>query len=84
MRAAFALILLGACTSCASVPVPTVPTAAATPTVTVQCLPLKSYTLAEEQSVAAELQTLPQGDPIAGFIADYGAMRSADRACLSK
>lgn len=53
------------------------------PAVTVVCPPIKAYTKAEEQAVAASLASLPAGSPIAAFIADYGALRAAARACAN-
>ncbi len=52
------------------------------PVVTVTCLPLASYTAAQEQAVAEEILALPPADSdLIEFFNDYGALRSADRAC---
>lgn len=66
-----ALLMLAAC---ATTPAPT-------PIAQTQCLPLTPYTQAEQQAAAKELQALPKGSVLSRFITDYGAMRSADRAC---
>ena len=47
------------------------------------CLPLKPYTAGFQAQAAAELAKLPPEDPLGMMIVDYGAMRGADRACLS-
>jgi hypothetical protein len=55
---------------------------ATTPAVRSQCLPLKTYTPAQEKALADALAALPADSPLAGAMADYGALRAADRACL--
>lgn len=70
------LLALTACNSIPSVPVPTV-------AVQVQCLPLKDYTLAEQQAAGAALAALQPTNPLVAFMGDYGAMRAADRACMA-
>lgn len=65
--------------SCASTP-----SAVPTPSVKIACLPLKGYSQAQDQAVAAELAKLAPDDPVAAFIVDYGQMRAADRACLAQ
>lgn len=52
------------------------------PVVTVQCLPLASYSPEEQRKAAAELAALPQGSSLAKLVIDYGKLRAADRACL--
>lgn len=47
----------------------------------VQCLPMASYTRAEQERAAAELESLPPGSMLARFVVDYGALRAANRAC---
>lgn len=51
------------------------------PAVTTACLPLKAYTPAEQQQLAAEVAALPPGSALVGAMSDYAAMRAADRAC---
>lgn len=51
------------------------------PAVTTTCLPLKPYTAADQQQLAAEVASLPPGSALARAMADYAAMRDADRAC---
>lgn len=46
-----------------------------------QCLPMVSYSKEEQAQAADELSKLPAGSMLARFVVDYGAMRSADRAC---
>lgn len=46
------------------------------------CLPLKPYTATEQQAMADALDALPPGSPLSAAMADYAAMRAADRACL--
>lgn len=53
------------------------------PAATALCLPLKTYTSAEQTEAAAELQALPAGSALAQMIGDYGELRAADRACQS-
>lgn len=47
------------------------------------CLPMKDYPAATQSAAASELEALPAGSVVAEFVADYGAMRAANRACLS-
>jgi hypothetical protein len=49
------------------------------------CPPLKAYTAEFETALASQLDAigLSDGDPLIIAMADYGAMRAADRACLS-
>lgn len=47
------------------------------------CLPLKPYTAEEQAQLAAALAVLPDNDPMALALIDYGKMRQADRACLA-
>lgn len=56
---------------------------AAPPLIHVQCLPLKAYTQAEQAAVADDLEKLAPGSRLASFLADYAAMRDADRACMA-
>jgi hypothetical protein len=70
--AALAIALPG----CATHPAPT-------PAPQVVCLPLRSYTKAQQQQAATELAKLPQSSELAQMVVDYGAMRDADRACQS-
>lgn len=53
------------------------------PAVQTICLPLKPYTAAEQLALAGALASLPETSPLVGAMADYGAMRAADRACLA-
>lgn len=79
MALAIAAIAFFAVDSCASVPI-----APPAPTVKTVCLPMTTYSQAQEQAVAAELAKLAPDDPVAAFIVDYGQMRAADRACLAQ
>ena len=45
------------------------------------CPPLKVYTQAENEQLAAELESLPPGAFTIGVIADYVALRDQVRAC---
>jgi hypothetical protein len=45
------------------------------------CPPLKSYTRAENERLAAELEMLPDNAGTIGIIADYMALRDQVRAC---
>ena len=45
-------------------------------------LPLASYTRAQQDAVADELAGAPTGAAWPGFMADYGRLRAAVRACL--
>jgi len=47
------------------------------------CLPIKSYTPAEQQNIKAALATLPQDSILRAIILDYENLRDADRACQS-
>lgn len=54
------------------------------PVVTVTCLPLASYTAAQEQAVAEEILALPPADAdLIQLFTDFSQMRAADRACLA-
>ena len=57
---------------------------ASTPAVKSVCLPMKVYSKAEEESMAAAVMALPGGSILAQMITDYGAMRDADRACQAQ
>lgn len=54
---------------------------ATTPAVRQQCLPMKTYTLAQEQALAGALRALPGDSPLVRAMADYGQLRAANRAC---
>jgi hypothetical protein len=77
MRAAIlaCLLLCGCATQQAPKPV------AVTTTV---CVPLKTWTPAQEAAMADALQALEPANPLVGAMTDYGAMRAADRACLGQ
>lgn len=49
--------------------------------ITTTCLPLKTYSPAEQKALAEQLATIPKGSPLDLAMQDYGAMRDADRAC---
>lgn len=72
--ALIACLALGACASPA-LPPPQV-------TLSVECLPLKAYTQAEQDGLRAQLASLPQGSPVQLAMLDYLKMRDADRACM--
>jgi len=74
------LITLAVLTACATPGSAPPPTPIPTPT----CLPLKTYTAAQEAEAAKELAGLPVGSTVAQFVTDYGQMRAADRAACSK
>lgn len=65
-------------TSCASL-------APASPPVAVKqvCLPLKTYSTADQKAASAALAALDPANPLVAFMEDYSALRSADRACLA-
>lgn len=48
------------------------------------CIPLVAYTPAQEAAMADALQVLDPTNPLVQAMADYGAMRAADRACLGQ
>lgn len=50
-------------------------------TVISSCPSLKEYSKEEQARVADELDALPEGSALAGFIADYGVTRAEIRAC---
>lgn len=47
------------------------------------CLPLTSYTSAQQAALAARLGSLTSDDPLFLAVADYERMRDADRACIN-
>ena len=51
--------------------------------VQVHCLPMKDYSAAEQEALAAALAPLPADSVIVQFVIDYGAMRAANRACIA-
>lgn len=53
----------------------------ATPAVKSVCLPMKTYSKADQALIAESVAALPAGSMIAQIITDYGAMRDANRAC---
>jgi hypothetical protein len=53
------------------------------PAVRQQCLPMKTYTAAQEAAMSRALLRLAPDDPLVGAIADYGQLRAANRACAS-
>lgn len=52
------------------------------PSSQVHCLPLPTYSPAEQVRLAAELSTLPPGAALRRAVDDYERMRDADRACM--
>lgn len=71
--AAFMLILcMGGCAT----PAPAVQT-------TTTCLPLTSYTAAQEKAAGDALAALDTGSELVAMMTDYGALRAADRACIA-
>lgn len=46
------------------------------------CLPQKAYTQQELDAAAAALEALPANSPLVGLVADFKAMRDANRACI--
>ena len=48
------------------------------------CLPMSSYSVADQSAAADELDGLPEGSVIGRMIVDYGVMRAANRACLGR
>lgn len=67
----FAIFLTG----CATTPPPT-------PPATTVCLPLKAYSATQELALSVEVAALAPSSALVQAMADYGAMRAADRACL--
>jgi hypothetical protein len=70
-----AVLVAAALAGCVSTPKPQA--------VRTQCLPLKAYTPEFQAELAAALAPLPEGSALARAMADFGAMRAADRACLA-
>lgn len=60
---------------CATRPAPIPPVAAPV------CLPMRSYSPAEQKALADQLETLPQDSPVSRAFIDYERLRDADRAC---
>lgn len=78
-----ALAIFGGLSACAT----TKPTAPPPPPAVVarlQCLPMVSYSKAEQTQAADELAKLPAGSMVGRLVTDYGAMRAADRACQAQ
>lgn len=67
-----------------SAPAPTTPPPAPQLVIRLQCLPMASYTPAEQKQAAKELQGLAPGSELGKMMVDYGALRAADRACQSQ
>lgn len=55
---------------------------ATAPAIHQQCLPMKTYTAAEEHALAGAVRALQADSPLVGAMADYGALRAANRACI--
>lgn len=49
--------------------------------VQIQCLPLVTYTAAEQVALLSAYDKLPPGSMLKRAVQDYLAMRDADRAC---
>lgn len=78
MRPVHLLMILGSAYGCAfAVACANLPAAHSV------CLPMKSYTAAQQQAVAAQLAALPPDSPVAGLVVDYGQLRAANRACAA-
>lgn len=45
------------------------------------CLPLSTYSPAQQKALAEAVAALPPGSPLLDLVTDYAAMRDADRAC---
>lgn len=58
--------------------------AAAQPVAAVSCLPLVSYSAAQQRALASALDALPATSPLIQAFTDYAALRAADRACLAQ
>jgi hypothetical protein len=67
--------LAGLCTltACAHVPPAPMPV----------CLPIKTYTLTEQQALAAALEPLPVDSALVMAMIDYGQLRASARACAA-
>lgn len=80
LRSALGVAFLSTATlsafGCAHAPAPT-------PAPQVACLPLRSYTKAQQQQAAQELAKLPSDSVVAQMVVDYGTLRDADRVCQS-
>ena len=76
MRPILAIALCGLLAACET-------HAPSVPTVTVTCLPMANYTADFETQLAAATAALGPTNPIVSVLADYGAMRAADRACIA-
>lgn len=47
------------------------------------CLPQIAYSPAQEKAAAAALAALPPDSPLVALVADYGAVRAANRSCIA-
>lgn len=47
----------------------------------VVCAKVKVYTPEEQKAAAEALRALPEGNPLARFMTDYGQLRAELRAC---
>lgn len=47
------------------------------------CLPLREWSVVDQQNAAADLETLPSSSPVWKFMQDYEIMRSETMACQS-
>ena len=61
---------------------PAPPPPAAAPILSVECLPLKAYSQAEQAALRTQLAGLPPDSPVQLAMLDYLRMRDADRACM--
>lgn len=58
-------------------------TPAPTVVTTTTCLPMTSYTAAQEKAAGDALAALDAGSELVAMMTDYGALRAADRACIA-
>jgi hypothetical protein len=64
------LILAVVLSSCATQPKPS------------PCLPMRAYTIAEQNALALAIGSIPGDNPVVGALTDYAALRAANReAC---
>ena len=50
-------------------------------TATSNCLPLREWSVEDQQNMKADLETLPDNSPLIKAMQDYAAMRAETRAC---
>ena len=82
MRIALLCLLLAGCATTQAPPIIS-PAPAAQVVVKTVCLPLKAYAPDQELALGRALAALTADNPLVQAMADYGAMRAADRAACA-